>query len=517
MALLLFIATMPPGLTWRNGGGDGGELAAAATAFGVAHPTGYPLWLLLARGALALPLPGEPAFRLNLFSAVCAAAAVTLLSCLLLLLLRPRVTVLHAAIAGAAAPALLAASPAFWGQAIITEVYALHYLLITVLLLAWTWLRASPSTGRAALFGAAAGVGLAHHATIVLLAPGLALALGLERRRFALLGWRGGLLGAAAALPGLALYALLPLNALRQPLMNWGDPRTLPRFFAQVTAADYQVYLRETPMLTALERIPVAARLLLEQFGWIGFLLLVWGLWELWGEDRPLFAVSLAGSAAVLAHALHYNAADSDVYLVPMYLLLALPLCRGAIGLLQSASSLTGAPAPDHRKDAPPKRSGGAVLPRPGAILARLAAPAAAALLLALPALSAAQNLRRQDLSHDREPETWVSGVLARLPERAVIVTHADHHLFTLWYAQIAQGRRPDVLILDYRLLGLPWFLENQRRLSPELPWPAEALPVAQLPAFRRQTAAAAPRPLYLTYPETAFPVIPSGSLYRTG
>jgi len=40
--------TLAPGLTWANGGTDGGDLITAAATHRVAHTSGYPLYLLLA-------------------------------------------------------------------------------------------------------------------------------------------------------------------------------------------------------------------------------------------------------------------------------------------------------------------------------------------------------------------------------------------------------------------------------------------------------------------------------------
>jgi hypothetical protein len=59
---VLYLYTMAPGLTWENDGRDGGDLIAAAATGGIAHPTGYPLYLLLARVFQSLPV-GFLAFR----------------------------------------------------------------------------------------------------------------------------------------------------------------------------------------------------------------------------------------------------------------------------------------------------------------------------------------------------------------------------------------------------------------------------------------------------------------------
>ena len=50
-------------------GGDSGELMAEACQLGVAHPPGYPLFVLVAHAAVAWFPWGSPAFRINLLSA----------------------------------------------------------------------------------------------------------------------------------------------------------------------------------------------------------------------------------------------------------------------------------------------------------------------------------------------------------------------------------------------------------------------------------------------------------------
>src|SRR5687768_18545700 len=71
LALALYLYTAAPGITWRNGGIDSGELATAVATGSVAHPPGYPTYLLL--GRLATLLPVEPARALAWLSALSAA------------------------------------------------------------------------------------------------------------------------------------------------------------------------------------------------------------------------------------------------------------------------------------------------------------------------------------------------------------------------------------------------------------------------------------------------------------
>ena len=66
-----WLAVMPGVAFW-----DTGELQAVAPLMGTAHPTGFPTYVLLGWLASVLLQPfGEPAFRMNIFSAICLAVA----------------------------------------------------------------------------------------------------------------------------------------------------------------------------------------------------------------------------------------------------------------------------------------------------------------------------------------------------------------------------------------------------------------------------------------------------------
>ncbi|MBI1856458.1 MAG: DUF2723 domain-containing protein, partial [Chloroflexi bacterium] len=73
----IYLATMAPGLTWANYGSDGGDLVTAAATGGVAHPTGYPVYLLMAQAFQLIPV-GSLAYRTSLMSGLAAVSAAML-------------------------------------------------------------------------------------------------------------------------------------------------------------------------------------------------------------------------------------------------------------------------------------------------------------------------------------------------------------------------------------------------------------------------------------------------------
>ena len=116
--------------------GDPGEFQFAAWRFGLAHPTGYPLYLLIGGSwQHLLALAGlSPAGALNLLSALFTGIACGLFFWLLAQWL-PGPPYLRRLSAGLAA-AFLLANPTVRSQAVIAEVYALQLLLLVAILLA---------------------------------------------------------------------------------------------------------------------------------------------------------------------------------------------------------------------------------------------------------------------------------------------------------------------------------------------------------------------------------------------
>src|SRR5215212_1520501 len=70
VALVVYSWTLAPAVTLT----DSGELIVAAYGLGVAHPPGFPLWIMFAHLASLVPI-GNVAVRINFSSAVFAALA----------------------------------------------------------------------------------------------------------------------------------------------------------------------------------------------------------------------------------------------------------------------------------------------------------------------------------------------------------------------------------------------------------------------------------------------------------
>ncbi len=202
VSLAVYRLTLAPTVTLV----DSGELILAAYGPGIAHPPGFPLYVLLGWLFSRLPL-GSVAVRLNLMSAVFAALAVVVAGWAVGVSLpafsvaagqrvsphlRRRRTRRTPGRAKGASPAWLSLLPpvtaalclafslTLWNWATVAEVYTLNVFLtalLLALLLLWRRRREAGGTATALACGAALvyGLGLAnHHVTILLLAPAIA-------------------------------------------------------------------------------------------------------------------------------------------------------------------------------------------------------------------------------------------------------------------------------------------------------------------------------------------------------
>ena len=451
LALLLvwaYLNTMAPGLTWANDGADGGDLITAAANGGVAHPTGYPLYLLLARFFQSMPA-GTLAWRTNLMSAAFAAAAALLTYALV------RREVDQAGMgsgwmAGLAAGVAAGLMPLLWSQAVITEVHVLQACLVALVfyLSAGSW----PERAQKpldCLRGLVLGLGMGNHVTLLLLVPVVILASSI---RAVSPGQKWRLVWGAIArqlfffLLGCGVYLLVPVWAASGSPVNWGGAVTPQRLWWLVSGRLYQDQLLSVSLQEAWHRLGATAGLLLEQFGPLGVVLGAAGL-VFFLRKSPLRPVTLWAFAVFLAFGIGFGSFDSYLYLLPAFLAFAVWIGLGTGGLLDLI-----------RQDSP--------------VLARVAL----IVILAFFGMLGAVHFPTVDASKDTSAERFAQGVLQAAPPGALIFAEGDRAVFSLWYFHFALGERPDLIVVASDLLGYDWYQETLAAVYPKLHVPGPPL-----------------------------------------
>lgn len=422
----LYGKTLAPGLTWANGGTDGGDLISAAFVQGVAHPGGYPLYLLLAQVFQSV-IPGNLAFRTNLMS----------LACMILAVLFVNFTAYHHlrgkpfdGLAAWSASLAFGIAPLVWSQAVITEVYALQTLLTAIIL--YQSLSVGSIWNNDLCRGFIAGLSLGNHLTSVFLLPlllwdGNAPCINLKR----CLGRR-----LSGLLSGSLIYVLLPLWASGQPPVNWGNPVTLPAFLSLLSGRIYQSNFTD---LYALDRLRGLAGILIAQTGLPGLFVAAFHIfsgWKTLKENAPLPWVFLAYSL----FSLFYGTADSYVYLIPSVMVLFLWIAAGLQEIIQILAS---------------RWSFAWIL--------------IAALVILVLTVQIMQIFPSVDASHDTRAEDFGQRMMQILPEKAIVFTVDDEATFSLWYFCFGLHQRADLIVVAQGLLNFNWYRETLQSTYPDL------------------------------------------------
>jgi len=199
VAFAFYVATLLPGVAFW----DTGEMQTVPYLLGIAHPTGFPLFVLGGWAFSHALLLGSPAWRLSLFSALASAGAAGVCAAL--------VAELGAgAWVGFCAALAFAFGDVVWTRAVRAEVHDFALLFTTVAFLGAVRARSARSPRTLAAAGLACGLGLATHPIVALALPGILLA---AWPAVAALGRRAFLASAALGCAPLALYAYVPLRS----------------------------------------------------------------------------------------------------------------------------------------------------------------------------------------------------------------------------------------------------------------------------------------------------------------
>lgn len=327
IAFALYIRTLAPSVVFIFD--DTLEMQYVVPRLGILHPTGYPLYTLFGKLFTVLVPLNDVAFRLNLFSAFCAALTVAFVYLVARQLTTHRLAAMIAALT-------FAVGDVFWAQAVAAEVYTFQMFLVALIL--YLTLNYGSRVTHHALFilAFAMGLGLAHHRLIVLLFPAIAIYV-LFINRNLLRDWKTLAHAALFFLLPLSLYLYLPLRASVGSADGTYE-NTLTGFLTWVMASQYTAFLTENPLQVTRDATYYWT-LFQNQITFAGLVLAAIGVVALLRKPREwvLLIVALVTTAGF---AFSYRTADVQVHFLSTFLLLALWLAAGIDALLQLNAKL---------------------------------------------------------------------------------------------------------------------------------------------------------------------------------
>lgn len=409
---LLYLLTLTPGLPPI----DVGEFVGCAITYGIPHPTGYPIYITIARLFAMLPISTVTA--LSLLSALSATFALFFLAKSameestgdwgwLIILLFPVSTIV-------------------WDVAIRPEVYAFNSFLLAGAF--WAAQGVWRGEKRAVIFlGLFSGFATVTHLSsgYFLLPLWLGLLMKPESRKLILhpLPWLVG------AIP-LTAHLILPIrSAFGLPPYTWGDMHTFDGWWRHVSGWQYRVWLFQSSDDWAknigdffhdwLPRMAI--------FAAAGLFFLLKYDWK-----RAIWIFAILAFPVVMVSG--YRIADLDTYYLPAYLISA---WLGAYAV----SSL-----PLHR------------------IKSKWIIPTAIGVVVIL---FGVWQYPRDSRIEDKHQMVYTRALLATLPSPAVLFSADWEIVVGPMQAYLAQGERPDLSVVDLELMRRSWYIELLLRKYP--------------------------------------------------
>ena len=402
---------------------DDGSFISSAWFAGVAHPPGYPLYILFGWLVSHLLPFGSVAWRVHTLSGLMGALTC---ACIAWIIIRRTGNRPVAYLAAAA----LGFSEHFWSQAIIADVYTTNTAIVFLTL---ALLQEAVAKRDTRLWVAAAlvyGLGFANHYPLLILASPVFLAFVLAaggdfRSRLAYLA-------PIAVLAAAAIYGWMVWRSHQPgPINFYGPLESWPRFMSFV---DRSIYVDVDTNINAgfTDKLLYAKYFVTEallQFSVVGGVVALWGMRAIYRSGWRLGflceALALIGSSFALIALLGFNYEHGKIaifrpYPLVAYAIFALWLGYGLHALTQHARR--------HRES---------LLPALYAL--------GGVIVVGLGVWNAGANYR----PHDRFAEEQAQAMLGLVEENANLVVKGDGFVMPIGYLHWVEGQRRDIRLLE--------------------------------------------------------------------
>jgi Protein of unknown function (DUF2723) len=500
LIFLLYLVTLAPSTAmW-----DTSEYISAAYDFGLPHPPGNPLFVILGRFFAILPIAPNVAMRINILAALCSAGAAGMW-----FLITERVLVgwlpeRWQRIVGGSLAALIGATAfTVWAQSVINEkVYTVSLFglaLVSWLIVRWCDDPDGPRADRLlVLIAYLSGLGYAIHMAGFLALPAVAVAVIIRRPR-ALVRWKLLLAIAGALALGMTPFLTQPLRAAHFPGINEGEPTgcatqigvgctfskaTYDRFMYNFNRGQYGkpalsdrqapfvaqidmwwLYFRWQWLRDPLGRFPGFQRMLAT------LLLLLGGLggYVHWKRDRRSFSyfgplmltVTLglvyymnfrygSSQSPELGDTVAREVRDRDYFYLWSFSAWSVWAALGLVYVWETIAALVGSgkvQLGNETFDLPRRRSW------------LLATPVLAVVFIPLFA-----NWQSASRAGQTDTADFAADLLNSVEPYGILITSGDNDTFPLWYAQEVEGIRRDVIVACLSLLNTDWYTRQLLR-----------------------------------------------------
>lgn len=432
--LSLYVYTAAPGVY----DGDSGEIAAAVNTLGLAHPTGFPLYMMTGKLFTLLVSIKDVAYRLNIFSAILTATALVFFYYSLRNLGNSPFASLTASFV------LGLGRNTIWRNATTTNVYALSLFFALLLFFIFSKWRKEQKTEYLYWYGFLWGLSLGTHALMLIMVIPFLFMLWQKRQT----------LKEKISIPTKIIfltfipavqYIYLFFAYKKNGIVNWGDLSSLDGFIYYITQRQYASKMFANTSSDAGNFLTKVTGLLTSEFTIIFFIIAIMGLIIIFKKDKTLFVILGSVTLANIGLMFGYGNSEGDLIILFRYLFiantaLALAVAFGIDGIISWIGVLKG-----HKR---------IILLSVGMILTVI--------------FQFKNSYAFNDRKYNYLVEDTANNILNNVKPNAVIMSYVDHITGPLWYLQ-SLGHRKDVTVVAMQLLTFDWYIKNMIHRYPEI------------------------------------------------
>lgn len=266
-------------------GGDSGELVSAAWTWGIAHPPGYPLYILISALISHLIPIGTVAWRVGFVSSIPMAISVAVVWLIVYRITRNSIPAsLTAILYGVLYPV--------WLYAIVPEVFGLYALFSSLYILFTLQLIEKPDRRNLISVFFLTGLALAHHHLIILAVVAAFITFFKYYKKNLPVKIRDWIPLLLFFLLGFSVYLYVPVAAMFHPIMDTEHAGSIQGFIALVTRASYGSFRASSQgtggILNGISSLSAFFQYAYSDIGIYGLLFSIAGLYFLWKQYRKI-------------------------------------------------------------------------------------------------------------------------------------------------------------------------------------------------------------------------------------
>ncbi len=482
VAFITYVVTLAPTVPFW----DCGEFIACAVTMGVPHPPGAPLYLMISKLFSFLPI-GDPAYRINLLSALASSFTIMILYLIIVRLIKEfikedkslisKLSIYFAALIGAMTYTF---SDSFWFNAVESEVYGISVFIMSLVM--WmTMLWMDNYKKRESLkfivfisymFGLAFGV----HLLALLAAPSLLLLVYFYDKKI-FFNWRLLTVIAVLVIIAMSTYTAIYVRSGLEPVINENNPSTIDRLVSYWNREQYgtQGFAEFQMNRQAPTWDYQVKKMFVRYFAWnfigkgttlgedryiqeiispkglffLPFLLGVFGMYFHFRKDwrralAILFLFLIMGPILVI----YFNQPDPqprerDYFYIGNFFAFSIWIGMGVAGIFDFL-----------RKKFVEK----------GKLNTPILGIAAGLIFICGPVLEFQHNAESHDRRGNYMAWDYSYNLLNSCEPNSLLFTNGDNDTFPIWYLQEVENIRKDITVINLSLLNTEWYIKQLKR-----------------------------------------------------